>query len=80
MPKQHEKIKYLPGEKSLRFSFIIYADLESLLKKCNPFKIIPKIFTQRKKLSTNLQDMHGVQYARLMRQKTDAIFIGEKMY
>ena len=32
-----------------------------------------------KKLSTNLQDTHGVHYTRLMRQKTDAIFIGEKI-
>ena len=27
MPKEHEKIKYLPGEKSLKVPFIIYADL-----------------------------------------------------
>ena len=33
MPKEHEKIKHLPGEKSLKVSFIIYADLECLLKK-----------------------------------------------
>ena len=33
MPKEHEKIKYLPGEKSLKVPFIIYADLECLLKK-----------------------------------------------
>ena len=33
MPKEHEKIKYLPGEKSLKVLFIIYADLECLLKK-----------------------------------------------
>ena len=33
MPKQHEKIKFLPGEKSLKVPFIIYADLECLLKK-----------------------------------------------
>ena len=33
MPKEHEKIKYLPGEKSLKIPFIIYADLEYLLKK-----------------------------------------------
>ena len=33
MPKEHEKIKYLPGEKSLKGLFIIYADLECLLKK-----------------------------------------------
>ena len=78
MPKEHEKIKYLPGEKSLKAPFIIFADLECLLKKRNIVKIILKIPTQRKKLSTNLQDMHGVQYTRLMIQKTDAIFIVEK--
>ena len=33
MPKDDEKIKYLPGEKSLKVSFIVYADLECLLKK-----------------------------------------------
>ena len=32
MPKEHEKIKYLPGEKSLKALFIVYADLECLLK------------------------------------------------
>ena len=32
MPKEHEKIKYLPGEKSLKVPFVIYADLECLLK------------------------------------------------
>ena len=69
MPNEHEKIKYLPGEKSLKVPIIIYADLECLLKKCNLVKIIPKILIQRKKFSTKLQDTHGVQYARLMRQK-----------
>ena len=79
MPKEHEKIKYLPGEKSLKVLFIVYADLECLLKKYNLVNITPKILTQRKKLSTNLQDTHGVQYAHLMIQKTNAIFIGEKI-
>ena len=79
MSNEHEKIKQLPGEKSLKVSFIIYADLECLLKKFNLVKRIPKILIQRKTLSTNLQDTHGVQYARLIGQKTDAIFIGEKM-
>ena len=74
-----EKIKYLPGEKSLKVPFIVYADLECLLKKCHLVKIILKIFMQRKNLSTNLQDTHGVQYARLMIQKTGAIFIGERI-
>ena len=47
-------------------------------KKCNIVKIILKVLTQRKKLSTNLQDTHGFQYAHLMMQKTDAIFIWER--
>ena len=33
MPKEHEKIKYLPGEKSLKAPFIAYVDLECLFKK-----------------------------------------------
>ena len=77
MPKEHEKITYLPREKSLKAPFIIYADLECLLKKRNIVKIILKILTERKKLSTNPQDRHGVQYAHLMIQKTNTIFIGE---
>ena len=28
MPKENEKIKYLPGEKSLKAPFIVYANLE----------------------------------------------------
>ena len=30
MPEEHGKIKYLPGEKSLKSLFIIFADLECL--------------------------------------------------
>ena len=33
MPKENEQIKYLPGEKSLKAPFIVYADLECLLEK-----------------------------------------------
>ena len=32
MPKEHEKIKHLSGEKSIKGLLIIYADLECLLK------------------------------------------------
>ena len=49
------------------------------IKKCNIVKIILKILTQRKKLGTNLEDTHGVHCAHLMIQKTDAIFIGERI-
>ena len=80
MLKEHEKIKYLPGENSLKFPFIIYVDLECLPKKYDLVKVILKIRTQRKNLSTNLQDTHGVQYACLMISKTDAIFIGERLH
>ena len=79
MPKVRKKIKYLPGEKSLEAPFIVYADLECLLKKYHLVKIILKILIRRKKLSTNLQDPRGVQYACLMIQKTDAIFLGERI-
>ena len=48
MPKEHEKIKYSPGDKSLKAPLIIYADLECLLKKCDLVKIIRKNLTQRK--------------------------------
>ena len=79
MSKENEKIKYLPGEKSLKAPFIAYVDLECILKKCNIVKIILKILIQKKNLSINLQDTHGVQYAHLMIQKINTIFIGERI-
>ena len=79
MPKEHEKIEYLPGEKSLKAPFIVCADLECLLKKYHLVKIILKILIQRKKLTINLQDTHGVQYAHLIIQKTNTIFIAERI-
>ena len=33
MPKDHEKIKYLPGKKSLKAPSIAYVDLECILSK-----------------------------------------------
>ena len=33
MPKENEKMKYLPGEKSLKAPFIAYVDLECILEK-----------------------------------------------
>ena len=79
MPKEHEKIKYLPGEKSLKVPFIIYADLECLLKKVRSCQNNLENSYTEKKVKHKLRDTHGVQYACLMRQKTDAIFIGEKI-
>ena len=69
----------MPGEKSSKAPFIIFADLECLLKKTQYCQNNRKILTQRKKLDINLQETHGVQYAHLITQKTNAIFIGEKI-
>ena len=58
----------------IKVLFMIYADLESLLKKVRSCQNNPENSYTEKKLSTNLQDTHGVQYARLMRQKTRRCF------
>ena len=60
MPKENEKIKYLPGEKSLKAPFMVYADVECRLKKSNIVKIALKNLIQSEKLSINLQDTHGL--------------------
>ena len=61
MPKKDEKIlTYNPGENSLKPSFIIYADLEYILKKGNLVRIILKILIQREEVSINLHVTHGV--------------------
>ena len=50
MPDENKKIlKYIPGEKSLKVPFIIYADLECLLQKVNTCKNNPeKSYTEKK--------------------------------
>ena len=56
MPDEDNKIlKYIPGEKSLRVPFIIYADLEWLLRKINIRKNNPEISLQKRKLLIGLQ-------------------------
>ena len=49
MSKEYEQIKYLPGEESLKVPFIIYADLECLLKKVRSCQNNPKnSYTEKK--------------------------------
>ena len=50
MPKRVEKMsKYNPGEKSLKAPFVIYLDLECLLKKLQSSKSNPeKSYTEKK--------------------------------
>ena len=50
MPDESNKtLKYVPGKKSIRVPFIIYADLECLLKKINTCQNNPeKSYTEKK--------------------------------
>ena len=50
MPDEDNKIlTYIPGKKSLRVPFIIYADLECLLQKINTCSNNPeKSYTEKK--------------------------------
>ena len=50
IPKKNNKIlKYNPGEKSLKVPFIIYADLECILRKINARQNNPtKSYTEKK--------------------------------
>ena len=74
MPKEDNKtLKYNHGEKSLKVPFIIHADLEFLLKKYVPVKIILKNLTQRENLSIHVQATRGVQFVHLMHQKRNAV-------
>ena len=50
MPKENEKIKYLPGDKSSKFPFIIYVDLECLLKKVRSCQNNPENSYREKKV------------------------------
>ena len=49
LPEEHEKIEYLPGEKSLKGPFIIHADLECLLQKVQSYQNNPEnSYTEKK--------------------------------
>ena len=61
MPEEDKNIlKYRPGEKSLKVPFIIYVDLEFILKKEQSCQNNPANSYAEKKLSINLQVTHGV--------------------
>ena len=75
MPKENEKIKHLPGEKSLKDYSL--CSLECLLEKVQSCQNhLENSYTG---LSTNLQDTNGLQYTHLMIQKIKAIFIGKRI-
>ena len=79
MPKGYERtLKYNPGENSLKVPFMIYADLERLLKKQTHVKMILKNLLEKKKLSIRLQVTHGLHGVPLMNQKTNGVITQEK--
>ena len=80
MPDEDKKIlKYNPGEKSLKVLFIVYADLECLLKKIDTYQNNPEeSYTEKKKLSINLQVTHGLHAVHLINKKPNGIIIEEK--
>ena len=77
--KNMKEIKYLPGEKSLKVPFIIYADLECLLKKVRSCQNNPENSYTVKKIKRKPSGHAWCSICSLMRQKTNAIFIEEKM-
>ena len=46
LKKDKKVLQHKHGGKSLKVAFLIYADLECLLKKCILIKIVPKNLTQ----------------------------------
>ena len=79
MPKEHEKIKYLPGEKSLKAPFITYVVLECLLKKTQYHQNNPRNFYTEKKAQHKHSGHAWCSICSFDIQKTSTIFIGERI-
>ena len=71
--KDNQKLEYNQEKNSLKFPFMIYADLEVLLEKYILAKLTRKSLTQRKKLCIYLPVTHCLQIVPLMKQKTNVI-------
>ena len=79
MPKEHEKLKYLPGEKSLKVPFVIYADLEFLLKKVLSCQNNPENPYTEKKAKHKISGYAWCSICSFDETKNRAFFIGEKI-
>ena len=80
MPGEGKNIsKYSPGGKSLKVPFIIYADLQCLLKKEKPCQNSPKnSYTQRK--AKHKASSYSLSFiSSFDEKKTDTNFIEEKI-
>ena len=75
MPKEHEKMKYLLGEKSLKVPFIIYADL--VLKKVRSCQNNPENSYTEKKVKHKPSGYAWCSICSFDDTKTDAIYRGK---
>ena len=74
VPNEYNKIlKYNYGEKSMKASFMIYADLECLLEKMHSCQNNPGKSYSEKKLSIHPLVTHCLQIFPLMQQKINLI-------
>ena len=74
MPDEFNKIlKYNHGEKSIKASTIIFADLECLLEKMHSFQNNSSKFSAEKLLSIRFLVIQYSQIIRLTQQKTNLI-------
>ena len=79
MPKEDEKIlKYNPREKSLKVPFIIYADLERLLKKIDTCQNDPKKSFTEKKAEHIPSGYSWVMYCSFDKSKNERNYYREK--
>ena len=79
MPDEDNKIlKYIPGEKSLKVPFIIYADLECLLRKINICRNNPEKSYTEKKAVHRSSGYSLVTSAHLINRKMNKNIIREK--
>ena len=74
--KKYQKCN--PGKKSSKASWIIYSDLECLLRKIDSCQNDPKKFFTEKMLSINLRVTHGLHVVHLINQKTNGVIAEEK--
>ena len=80
MPQEGKNIlKYSPGDKSLKASFIIYADLECLLKKEQPHQNNSENSYTEKKAKHKPSGYSLSLISSFDETKTDVNFIEEKI-
>ena len=79
MPKEDNKIlKYNHGEMSMKVSFIIYADLQSLLGKITLTIIILRNHQELKQINIHPLVIHCLKIVHLIQQKISLIVIKVK--